>query len=348
MWCFWPPFWTRKKSLRFRNRKIAGNPSGFIPTVQSQRGSLAAELDREPLAAATATGRDDLATATGGHTGAEAVRTGAADVVGLVGALHRDVPWVTRRLRRRGSGNCPGRAPVNKGTDRYQRTSLLSNASPPGGPSAALRSLSCRRGLSRLQCSASTVVHITKVAQNSGPRLICSVPTRTRAGSATGPAARPDFQCGPLVGSTSQLPRPDPRKVACLESRFTTLPHSTGLRSAQGRCQARPGSRGRSIPRRSRAACAPFPEQKQPLTLSSPSSLAPSPTARVKEPSRVATPSWARRGWKPQRPERPDSKTGQLLHGHPPDRTVSPSCLRPGGPKFGLRALNFCPARAGP
>lgn len=148
MWCFWPPFWTRKKSLRFRNRKIAGNPSGFISTVQSQRGSLAAELDREPLATATTTGRDDLATATGGHTGAEAVRTGAADVVGLVGALHRDVPWVTRRLRRRGSGNCPGRAPVNKGTDRYQRTSLLSNASPPGGPSAALRSLSCHRGLS--------------------------------------------------------------------------------------------------------------------------------------------------------------------------------------------------------
>lgn len=115
MWCFWPPFWTRKKSLRFRNRKIAGNPSGFIPTVQSQRGSLAAELDREPLAAATATGRDDLATATGGHTGAEAVRTGAADVVGLVGALHRDVPWVTRRLRRRGSGNCPRTSACEQG-----------------------------------------------------------------------------------------------------------------------------------------------------------------------------------------------------------------------------------------
>ena len=28
VWCLWPPFWTRKNSLRFRNRKFAGNPSG--------------------------------------------------------------------------------------------------------------------------------------------------------------------------------------------------------------------------------------------------------------------------------------------------------------------------------
>src|SRR5690606_36434261 len=92
-WCLAPPFWTRKNSLRFRKRKIAGNPSGFIRRQSGGRpDSLAAELDREALATAAATGRDHLATGTSGHAGAEAVRTGAADVVGLVGALHRAVP----------------------------------------------------------------------------------------------------------------------------------------------------------------------------------------------------------------------------------------------------------------
>jgi hypothetical protein len=284
---------------------------------------LAAELDREALAATAATSCDDLTTAAGGHAGTEAVRTGAADVVGLIGALHRDVPWVTRRLRRLGSGNCPGRAPVNKGPDRYQRTLLLSNASPPGGPSAALRSLSCPPQL-RLGRPLSTLDLPARPRFSTPPqnlarclrqRGICSVPPRRCAGSATGLAARPDFHCDPRVGSTSQLARPDPRKVACLESRFTTLPHSTGLRSAQGTCQARPGSRGRSIPRRSRAPSAPILQQSSSLTLSLPSSLAPRPGARVKEPSRVA----------PRRPERLNLSDRSVRTLRPDNRsTVTP------------------------
>jgi hypothetical protein len=53
----------------------------------SSVGSLAADGRPEPLATATTTVRNDLATVAGSHPGTESVSTGPADVVGLISSL---------------------------------------------------------------------------------------------------------------------------------------------------------------------------------------------------------------------------------------------------------------------
>src|SRR5262249_35851635 len=98
-------FWTRTNSGRFRSLFFDGNakgklasnggspassepdPAGARRRVTGGR-SLLVDRDRQAMTALAAAALEDLAAAGGGHASAEAVRAGAAGVVGLVRALH--------------------------------------------------------------------------------------------------------------------------------------------------------------------------------------------------------------------------------------------------------------------
>ncbi len=95
------------------------------------QGLLLIDADREPLAPLAPAVREDLLPTAGRHSGSEAVRSDATEVVGLIGALHGNV---LVRGRRRKALNRPivkrarpsARASTLGGASRAERCTVVS------------------------------------------------------------------------------------------------------------------------------------------------------------------------------------------------------------------------------
>ncbi len=278
------------------------------------------------------------------------MRTGAADVVGAGRCASSGRSRVTRAATSSRKRELPRTSACEQGAGSIPADPpSCQTPAPRGGPSAAPRSppppMSPRSPLACSRLSLSTVVHITKWHRTSAPASSVQSPReaapalRDRPGGETRPSVRPSRR----LHKPTSAPRPTQGRHAW-RAALPPSPTARDYASAQWQVPGRSGSRGRSIPRRSRARCAPLTEQKQSPTLPA-LPPAPSPTARVKRapPRRHPFLGTARLNLSDRAT---DSKTGQLLHGHPRTGQLALVVSGPAGRYLGPRALNSCPARA--